>query len=419
MSSISGTFNWFMGIVEDRNDPKRLGRLKVRVFGEHTADKTKIPTEDLPWAQIMMPATAGSLGGVGPSPTGILQGSWVVGFYIDGESKQVPLVIGTIHGEAGPTGNPGSGFTDSQGVNPQRSEDTDVSYAASEDFERSTAYISKSDSRVVKVDTAIPDKVTSLVQDEPDAYYTRAQWDMPLPLGGQEPSYPHNKVNQTESGHLIEIDDTPGAERLATYHKSGTYHEILEDGTEAVTIQGEKYTAVFSNDNIYVRGNVNMTVDGDLRHLIKGNYHLEVVGNKTELVRGSRQSSIAKSEHIEIGQDFGCNVTEKYLQRIGGDETRIVDKNRDTTIGGTEDLTITAGLSLISLNKINMFASAQGFELSTTGHLKASSKTNMNLETKANLNTVVEGNTENNVGGTYTDNVTGNIDINGARIDLN
>ena len=335
MSSISGTFNWFMGIVEDRNDPKRLGRLKVRVFGEHTADKTKIPTEDLPWAQIMMPATAGSLGGVGPSPTGILQGSWVVGFYIDGESKQVPLVIGTIHGEAGPTGNPGSGFTDSQGVNPQRSEDTDVSYAASEDFERSTAYLSKSDSRVVKVDTAIPDKVTSLVQDEPDAYYTRAQWDMPLPLGGQEPSYPHNKVNQTESGHLIEIDDTPGAERLATYHKSGTYHEILEDGTEAVTIQGEKYTAVFSNDNIYVRGNVNMTVDGDLRHLIKGNYHLEVVGNKTELVRGSRQSSIAKSEHIEIGQDFGCNVTEKYLQTIGGDETIIVDGARDTTIGKT------------------------------------------------------------------------------------
>ena len=46
MSSISGTFNWFMGIVEDRNDPKRFGRLKVRVFGEHTADKTKIPTED-------------------------------------------------------------------------------------------------------------------------------------------------------------------------------------------------------------------------------------------------------------------------------------------------------------------------------------------------------------------------------------
>ena len=72
---IKPEFHWFIGIVEDRNDPRGMGRLKVRIFGDHTEDKTKIATEDLPWAQVMMPVTSASLGGVGSSPTGIVQGS--------------------------------------------------------------------------------------------------------------------------------------------------------------------------------------------------------------------------------------------------------------------------------------------------------------------------------------------------------
>ena len=38
-------FMWFIGVVEDRNDPERLGRVRVRALGYHTEDKTKIPTD--------------------------------------------------------------------------------------------------------------------------------------------------------------------------------------------------------------------------------------------------------------------------------------------------------------------------------------------------------------------------------------
>ena len=416
---INNDFYWFIGIVEDRNDPKGMGRLRVRIFGDHTKDLTKIPKEDLPWAQVMMPVTSASIGGVGSSPTGIANGSWVMGFYMDGSSKQVPFIMGTVHGKAGPTGKAGDGFTDPQNVHPQRNEGVDVPEAAGANYKNTAAYITKSDLRTVKVDTAVPDKVSTVVQDESDDYYAREAWDMPEPLNGKSPAYPYNKVNQTESGHQFEIDDTPGAERIATYHKSGTSHEILNDGTVAQTIKGKNYTAILSDDNIYIRGNVNMTVDGNYRQLVKGNYHLEVVGNKTELIRKSRQTSIAKSEHIEIGQDYGCNVTEKYLKRIGGDEERIVDGQRKTTIGGKEKIQVGGELTLIGLNKVKMYANNQGFELSTTGHLQLASKENMSLETALNLHTVVDGNTTNAVNGNYTDNVVGNIDINGARIDLN
>lgn len=71
------------GVVEDRHDPEMLGRLKVRVYGYHTEDKDKIKSEDLMWAAVMSPIQSSSFGGIGFSPTGIVEGSTVVGFFLD------------------------------------------------------------------------------------------------------------------------------------------------------------------------------------------------------------------------------------------------------------------------------------------------------------------------------------------------
>ena len=71
-------FMWFIGVVEDRNDPERLGRVRVRTLGYHTEDKTKIPTNTLPWATVMMPVTTPSMNGLGHTPF-LVQGSWVIG----------------------------------------------------------------------------------------------------------------------------------------------------------------------------------------------------------------------------------------------------------------------------------------------------------------------------------------------------
>ena len=41
---------WFMGVVEDINDPLMINRVRVRCIGYHPKDKTLLPTGDLPWA---------------------------------------------------------------------------------------------------------------------------------------------------------------------------------------------------------------------------------------------------------------------------------------------------------------------------------------------------------------------------------
>ena len=78
-------FNWWIGVVENRQDPEKLGRCKVRVFGYHTDSKELLPTKDLPWAVPIQPITSAATSGKGSSPLGPVEGTWVLGFYLDGE----------------------------------------------------------------------------------------------------------------------------------------------------------------------------------------------------------------------------------------------------------------------------------------------------------------------------------------------
>ncbi len=98
----NGGFYWFMGVVEDRQDPEFLGRCRLRIAGYHTSDKTILKTEDLPWAMPLLPMTSASMSGVGNAPVGPVEGTWVFGFFMDGEEAQIPIMLGTYPGKSLP-----------------------------------------------------------------------------------------------------------------------------------------------------------------------------------------------------------------------------------------------------------------------------------------------------------------------------
>jgi hypothetical protein len=95
-------FVWFIGIVEDRMDPEKMGRCRLRIYGYHSESKTELPTEDLPWAIPIQPIVSAAVSGVGYSPTGPLPGTWVVGFFLDGEDMQQPAFFGTLGSKSAP-----------------------------------------------------------------------------------------------------------------------------------------------------------------------------------------------------------------------------------------------------------------------------------------------------------------------------
>lgn len=82
------SFQWFTGIVRDRVDPLGIGRLRVSIFGYYDG----IADKDLPWAYVLLP-TNGTKSFSSPE-----LGDWVMGFFLDGQSAQFPVIMGVIPG---------------------------------------------------------------------------------------------------------------------------------------------------------------------------------------------------------------------------------------------------------------------------------------------------------------------------------
>jgi predicted chitinase len=130
-----GQFYWWFGVVEDRDDPLRIGRCRVRIMGYHIDSTELLPTEDLPWAVPIMPANNPSISGVGGSANGVVTGTWVVGFFADGSDGQHPMFFGTVGAvPGGPAGDPcapagGNSASDPAGA-PGGAQDIQVSGSA-------------------------------------------------------------------------------------------------------------------------------------------------------------------------------------------------------------------------------------------------------------------------------------------------
>jgi hypothetical protein len=505
------TFTWFQGVVEDRQDPLQLGRVRVRCVGWHTEYKCKnqkssneipdgtkkycLDTEDLPWAIVASPATAGGgMTGIGHSGTSIVEGAWVIGFFMDGASAQFPVVTHIIpgvpecpsveenlygfdhlpkYGSCDSVTNEKLGFVDGRskdslvnyprmpksvelkkegvfhgGKFPEgeekpyltpaqkKSKDADVRAGRGEvgvkieehesaehyplhgeknyeylrmaltgqpdsnrlarglgevkdiDFpERKPAilvprYDRESRSKVPllshqkeshiswrldNLDTnvptadipkgvfefAIPRVESFYVGPSELSYLTQDQigkldspkitWDEPGTSFA--PVYPFNHVHLTESGHLFEIDDTVGRERIHRMHRSGTFEEFFPDGSLVRKIVGDNYTITMINDFVHIEGNSFQTVDKACKILInsdrQSNNHFDIhVGKGGNLnVYCESSVNIISDQNVSISAKESLKIKAKNLVLdVEERATEVIRGERDVTVGGDMDL---------------------------------------------------------------------------------
>ena len=295
-----GTFTWFTGVVEDRNDPKKLGRLKVRCMGFHTDNTTDIPSDDLFWMNVMMPANSSSMNGIGQSPTGIVEGSWVVGFFRDGEYKQDGIIMGTLGGIPEQVAQKNKGFNDPNGKYPKQDflNEPDTNRLARGEKISGTIVQDKKDNRQDDVQTALD----------------RGTWREPEVPNNRK--YPYNQVKETESGHIEEWDDTEGNERYHRYHKAGTFVEVHADGTEVRHVKTDKYEVVFGDNNIHVKGECNITIEGNANILVNGDSNIETKGDHNEKVDGDMSISVGGVYNLRAGNH--CFITAPRIDLNGG-----------------------------------------------------------------------------------------------------
>lgn len=107
------------------------------------------------------------------------------------------------------------------------------------------------------------------------------------PATPYDPKYPYNDSKVSESGHSFEMDDTPGAERVALTHRTGTFFEVHPDGSKMEKIYNDNVQIVVKNNEIYIMGNEKRSTQGNLKVYIKGNAKLQVDGDVELSVGGN------------------------------------------------------------------------------------------------------------------------------------
>lgn len=293
---------WWIGIVENRQDPLKLGRCKVRCVGWHAEDKMKLPTDMLPWAMPSFPVN--HVHTYAPK-----EGDMLFGFFADGENAQEPVMLGSFSSIPLKAANIQEAFSDPR---------TDAELAASprtpagklyrtngsgivitekpkaelyprELDEPTTSRIARNDPETIGK-TFIQERKNNVVNGVPTF---NSSWNEPVTKYNAK--YPYNNVRETESGHIEEFDDTPGKERIHTAHRNGSFVEFYPDGDKVTKVTKDNYTIIMKDEHVYIMGKCNITVQGDAEVYVQkdayvkvdGNVEVRVGGNYNEIVQGT------------------------------------------------------------------------------------------------------------------------------------
>jgi len=276
---------WFTGKVVSLNDPKELGRIRVRIYGIHSENTLFVADDDLPWAQVIVPITQGGTKGFGNN-LGIQVDSLVFGFFLDGQNSQLPLILGSL---------------------PKIEDNEDDQYDSV-----STNPLA----RGVQVKPYEPDTTMG----EPDDPYAAV--------------YPNNLVYETPAGHVKEYDNTPDAERIRELHKSGTFYQVSPDGDLVTHVVRDRYTLVVSDDAVHVKGNVNLFIDENCTTRIGGNWDVDVEGDITIDGRTINLNSGTKgAARVDDTADTGDAGTGSHFDTNSAGTNRIETGSETVFIG--------------------------------------------------------------------------------------
>jgi len=147
---------------------------------------------------------------------------------------------------------------------------------------------------------------------------------------------PLNNVTQSESGHFMEMDDTPGAERLRLQHRTGTFTETQANGQQIVKILGDKYEIIVANNNVLISGVCNITVEGDSVLHVKGDSYSQIDGNSYQKV--AKKTYIQSKDTLEISTDGDIDL-------FAGGATSTINLKATEAVNIHSDVNVSGSLS--------------------------------------------------------------------------
>lgn len=285
----------YRAVIEDNKDPEFLGRYRVRIFGIVNGDKggyETANTAELPWAECVGPTAFGLIGQTGVSSI-MHQGTWVY-VVLQDDNPNFPIILGTVAGVAAMDQD---GFGDPDGTFPQQP-GLDLGFISGE-------------------------------------------------------KYNYNQVIKTQCGHIIELDDSSGDERIHVYHTTGTYMLIDHNGDIWVNgVRDATYTIardvkweIGRDLSVHVGRNADYVIDGNRTEHVKGTSDYTIDGDRTETDNSNSTFTIQGNRTETVMQDSTYTTQGNRSETVQGNSTFNTQGNRLETIGGSS--TISIGGSLV------------------------------------------------------------------------
>ena len=353
-SGVSNPF-FFIGIVEGNVDETHEGRVRVRAFGVHGTNKD-IATTDLPWAM----CASGNYDPNNPPPP---LNSYVYGMFLDGRMAQHPIILGMLPGMYNTESNP---TKDGQGVIPEKDGDLLARGYNPNDFNAGGGPDRLARGELLN-ETYLLQQAANRVHDQKIADMDET-WSEPPPAYAAR--YPHNRVIKTGK-HSIEIDDSPGAERIQITHDSGAYIQIDSKGTVSERAEADRYeinigtkhessghsvVTINGNSHVYVKGNKTEEVEGDYKLLVHG--HTEIASGASLNINGSDQVNLRGAEvKVEANAGIMTLFGKKEIQFESVNQLNFVAKNIKNTALNTYDVFSTKAIKLSTPGDIHLFGS--------------------------------------------------------------
>lgn len=389
-------FAWWYGVVEDRKDPEKYGRLRIRILGCHTKDKDLIPTDKLHWAYWITTQHSCAMNGLGFSPTGPIPGTWVWGFFMDSDDMQNPMIIGTVIGIPQKEAKKDEGFND-----PRDDDKLDEKLAGAPRKIRLRKYpkdgsgavlvneiqaypyprkyhplgceIKELDVNRIARDEMIEKTVIQVMkltpEDEIQGPHYEGTWKssgmrdtkVPIAFGGDddkwdEPEpwykgeYPFIQVYESESGHIEVDDDTPNKEGSLVWDRTGTFTEVLTDGTEVHHIVFDAYHIVLKKNYVHIMNDQNERLDKEYNLSIGGRWNVEVFGNVNLRCHKSLYAKVDGDANLKVQGE--AKVSAASVSITGGEEIKLTTGGKFSVFAGGSIHMKTAGIFAVDASKI-------------------------------------------------------------------
>jgi hypothetical protein len=214
------------------------------------------------------------------------------------------------------------------------------------------------------------------------------------PLNGNESVYPFNSVHKSRSGHIHEIDDTLGAERIHRQHKSGTSETFDATGSRTLTILGDDWITIVKDGHLYIGGKASITIMGDCQTTVEGNYNLRVKNDFNVEVGGKMRTKVnGGGASYDIVGDVGWNISQNAISVIHGSSDRKCMGGESTVIGKDSKTVISGNCSsIVSGNTVNvtngkaMNVSSGAMTLGAGANMQIGSGSSITINAPGNLN---------------------------------